>query len=55
MSTTRMPAQHSLPQLHIEDYKNMILEEANRLYDRLLKHFTESIMDNAAFKIMSLS
>jgi hypothetical protein len=25
----------------------MILEEANRLYDSLLHHFTDSIMDNA--------
>jgi hypothetical protein len=26
----------------------MILDEANRLYDRLLHHFTNSIIDNAA-------
>ncbi|HKG41623.1 MAG TPA: hypothetical protein VKA98_05750 [Nitrososphaeraceae archaeon] len=33
----------------------MILDEAKRLYERLLKHFTKSIMDNAtAFKIISL-
>jgi len=25
----------------------MILDESKRLYDRLLKHFTNSIMDNA--------
>jgi hypothetical protein len=31
---------------HIEEYKNIILEEANRLYDSLLHHFTNSIMDN---------
>jgi hypothetical protein len=36
-----------LPPLHIEDYKDIILNEANSLYDRLLKHFTNSIMDNA--------
>jgi hypothetical protein len=33
----------------------MILDEAKRLYERLLKYFTKSIMDNAtAFKIISL-
>ena len=26
----------------------MILDEANRLFNRLLKHFTETIMHNAA-------
>ena len=26
----------------------MILEEANRLYDILVKHFTNTIIDNAA-------
>ena len=34
--------------LHIEGYKDMILDEAHRLYDRLLKHLTNSIMDNIA-------
>jgi hypothetical protein len=33
---------------HIEDYRDMVLEEANRLHDSLLHHFTNSIMDNAA-------
>ena len=33
---------------HIEDYWDMIVEEANTLYDSLLHHFTNSIMDNAA-------
>jgi hypothetical protein len=28
---------------YIEAYKDMILDESNRLYDRLLKHFTNSI------------
>jgi hypothetical protein len=46
-SSTSTPAQGSLL-LHIEDYRDMILEEANRLYDNLLHHFTNSIMDNAA-------
>ena len=40
------PGQDSLPS-HIEGYKNMILDEANKLNDKLLKHFTNSIMDNA--------
>jgi hypothetical protein len=39
--------QQSLP-LHSEDYKEIILDEANRLYDKLLKHFIDSIMDNTA-------
>jgi hypothetical protein len=33
---------------HIEDYKNMISEEANRLYDTVQNHLTNSIMDNIA-------
>jgi hypothetical protein len=32
----------------------MIVDKAKRLCDRLVKYFTFSIMDNAAFKIMSL-
>jgi hypothetical protein len=41
--------------LHIDAYNDMILDKGKRLYERLLKHFTNSIMDNAtAFKIMSL-
>jgi chromosome segregation ATPase len=35
------------PSWHIENYRNAILDEASRLYDKLLKHFTERIMDNA--------
>jgi hypothetical protein len=46
-STTTMPTQQSSP-FHIDDFKDIILDEANRLYDRLLNHFTNSIMDNAA-------
>jgi hypothetical protein len=45
-SSTSTPPQGSLL-LYIEGYRDMILEEANRLYDRLLKYFTDSIMDNA--------
>jgi hypothetical protein len=33
--------------LYIEAYKDAILEVADKLYDRLLKYFTNSIMDNA--------
>ena len=40
------PAQGSILS-HIEDYRDMILEEAKRLYDSLLHHFTNSIMANA--------
>ena len=43
---TSIPAQGSILS-HIEDYRGMILEEAKRLYDSLLHHFTNSIMDNA--------
>ena len=32
--------------MHIERYKDILVDEANRLYDRLLKHLTDSIMDN---------
>ena len=46
-SSTAIPAQ-DLPLLHIEDYKDTILEEAKRLYDSLLYHFANSIMDNTA-------
>ena len=38
---------------NIEDYKDMILDEAKRLYDRLVKHFINSIMHNAADKSSS--
>jgi hypothetical protein len=52
--SSSIPAQQS-PLLDIEGYKDMILEEANRLYDKLLKHFINSLMDNAAaFKRVSL-
>ena len=32
--------------LYIEDYKDTILDEDKRLYDKLLNHFTNSIIDN---------
>jgi len=46
---TSIPAQGSILS-HIEDYRDMILEEAKRLYDSLLHHFTNSIMDNTVSK-----
>ena len=47
LSSTSMPAQQLTLSLHIESYKDMILDEDNRLYDLLVKHFTNTIMDNA--------
>ena len=53
-----MPSSSSTQQsllLHIDGYNDMILDEAKRLYVILPKHFTNSIMDNAAaFNMMSL-
>lgn len=45
--SSTIPTQQLLP-LSIEGYKDMILEEANRLYDGILKLLTNSIMYNAA-------
>jgi hypothetical protein len=42
------------PPLHIEEYEKILLDEAKRLYDSLLIYLTNSIMDNAAFKLKSL-
>ena len=47
LSSTSIPAQQLTLSLHIESYKDMILDEDNRLYDLLVKHFTNTIMDNA--------
>jgi hypothetical protein len=44
-STTKIPTQESLP-LHNEDYKTMILEESDKLYNTLLKELVSTIMDN---------
>ena len=46
-TSSSTPAQHLLLS-HIEYYKDIILDEANRLYDMLLKYLTNSIMDNIA-------
>jgi hypothetical protein len=45
-SLSSTPTQYSLLS-HIEGCKDAILEAADKLYDILLKHFTNSIMDNA--------
>ena len=45
LSPRTLPAQQSLSS-HIVGYKEMILDKANRLYDSLLHHLTNSIMDN---------
>ena len=44
-SSTSTPAQNLLLS-HIEDYKGMILDESKSLYERLLIHLTNSIIDN---------
>jgi hypothetical protein len=54
LSSKAIPAQQS-QSWHIESYKDIILGESNSLYDRLLKYFTDSIIDKTAFKRMSLS
>jgi hypothetical protein len=46
LSSTSTPTQDSLLS-HIEGYKEIILDESNRLYDKLVKYLTKSIMDNA--------
>ena len=40
--------QSSGPLLYIEDYNDTILDEDKRLYDKLLNHFTNSIIDTTA-------
>jgi len=30
--------------MHVEGYNDMVLDEAKSLYDKLLKHFTNTIM-----------
>ena len=52
-SSSAIPQQS--PLLHIEGYKNMLLDTANRLYYKIVKHFTNSIINNVAFNITSLS
>ena len=47
-TTLTIPTER-LQLLHIKDYKDMITEEAEKLYHKLLKYFTSSIVDNACF------
>ena len=51
-STSSSSAEHKLAQ-YIEDYKDTILEEAEKLYNRMIKDLTDTIIDNTAFKMMS--
>ena len=44
--STAIPTQQSQP-WHSESYKDIILDKTNRLYDIIVKHFTNTIMDNA--------
>ena len=37
---------------YIEDYRNTIVEEAEKLYSRMIKDLTDTIIDNTAFKMM---
>ena len=48
-SSSAIPIQQ-LPSWRIEGYKDMILDESKKLYEKLLKHFTNSIMDNTVSK-----
>src|SRR5215212_3421904 len=48
-SSSAIPNQQ-LPSWPIEGYKDMILDESKELYEKLLKHFTNSIMDNTVSK-----
>ena len=52
-SSTSTPPQGSLLS-HIEGDRDIILEEANKLYDSLLHYFTNSIMANAAWSFFLL-
>jgi hypothetical protein len=47
-SSTAVPGQQLPLSSDTEGYNGMILDEAKRLYDILLKHLTKSIVDNAA-------
>ena len=44
--------EHKLAQ-YIEDYKDITLEEAEKLYNRMIKDLTDTVIDNTAFKMMS--
>ncbi len=51
ISTSTIPIQQSVA-LYIREYKNMILEIANRFYDSLMKHFTNKFKVVDVFKMM---
>jgi transposase len=51
-SSSSSYAEHNLAQ-YIEDSKDTILEEAEKLYNRMIKDLTDTIIDNTAFKMMS--
>jgi hypothetical protein len=51
-SSSSSYAEHNLAQ-YIEDSKDTILEEAEKLYNRMIKDLTDTIIDNTAFKSMS--
>jgi hypothetical protein len=44
-------AEHNLAQ-HIEDSKDTIVEEAEKLYNHMTKDLTDIIIDNTAFNMM---
>ncbi len=44
-SSTTIPTQERLP-LHNEDYKTMILEESDKLYNELIKELVNRIMSS---------
>ena len=50
-SSSSSYAEHNLAQ-HIEDSKDTILEEAEKLYNRMMIDLTDTIIDNTAFKMM---
>jgi chromosome segregation ATPase len=51
-TSTSSSGEHKLAQ-YIEDYKDTILEEAEKLYNCMIKDLTGTIIDNTAFKMMS--
>ena len=52
LTSTSSSGEHKLAQ-YIEDYKDTILEEAEKFYNRMIKDLTDTIIDNTAFKMMS--
>ncbi len=50
-SSSSSSAEHNLAQ-HIEDCKDTILEESEKLYNHMTKDLTDTIIDNTAFNMM---